>query len=82
MNKRSASELLRQAIENERNIKRLAEYKARREAFIEEWCETPIQEYEQYYGVEKARYIDAICNYEWWKEQDQDKQWIAEQEAF
>lgn len=58
------------------NDERLAEYKARREEFVKEWCQYPDNDYAAYYGPDEANYIDARQNYYWYETQDNDQEWI------
>jgi hypothetical protein len=71
-----------------RNIQRLADFKARRDDFIEKYSKTPDPDYAAYYGADMACWIDAVQTYEhmhgntkeWWEYREEDNAWLEEQQ--
>jgi len=71
-----------------RNKQRLADYKARKEEFINQYCCAPDPDYAAYYGADMAAWIDAVQTFdvvkhdkkEWWEYQEEDEEWINQQE--
>ena len=72
-----STEKERLAFEKDMNIKRLNDYKARRQDFVKKYCTTPDNDYAAYYGAEMAQYIDAR---QWWQHLNEDNQAIKEYE--